>query len=344
MKNIQDNYDLILLGGEVVLPNSKIEKLDIGIIDSKIAMIGDLSRKSAAKILKINGLLVLPGAIDTQVHFREPGLTHKEDIYHGTRGAVLGGTTSIFEMPNTNPPTINKNEFEKKINIASKNSFCNFSFFIGATKENVYELNELEKIPGCCGIKIFMGSSTGDLLVEDDENIKKILKKVKKMIAIHSEDEYRLRERKELFLKKEIKVSDHPKIRDVTSAVISTKRLLSSARKAKKKIHILHLSTANEVSLLESNKDIATCEVTPQHLFFISPDCYQSIGTLAQMNPPIRDKTHNEGLWDGVSRGVIDVIGSDHAPHTLDEKKKIPKFTIRNDRCSDIITNYAKFC
>ncbi len=322
MNNVDDNYDLILLGGDVVLPNLKIEKLDIGIVNSKIVFLGDLSRKSAEKILKINGLLVLPGAIDTQVHFREPGLTHKEDIFYGTRGAVLGGTTSIFEMPNTKPPTTNKNELKKKFEIGNKNGFCNFSFFIGATKENIDEINELEKISGCCGVKIFMGSSTGDLLVEDDENIIKILKKAKKMVAIHSEDEFRLRERKELFSRKEITVSDHPELRDVTSAVRSTKRLLSSAQKAKKKIHILHLSTVDEVTLLESNKDIATCEVTPQHLFFSSPECYNKLGTLAQMNPPIRDQTHTDGLWAGVSRGIIDVIGSDHAPHTLDEKNE----------------------
>ncbi len=322
MDNKEGNYDLILLGGKVVLPNLRIEKLDIGIINSKIVILGDLSKKSAKKILKINGLLVLPGAIDSQVHFREPGLTHKEDIFYGTRGAVLGGTTSIFEMPNTNPPTTNKDELKKKFELGNKNGFCNFSFFVGATKENIDELNELEKTSGCCGVKIFMGSSTGDLLVEDDENIIKILKKVNKMVAIHSEDEYRLRERKEMFSNKEIKVFDHPVLRDVTSAVKSTKRLLNSARIANKKIHILHLSTVDEVTLLESNKDIASCEVTPQHLFFSSPDCYKKLGTFAQMNPPIRDKVHTDGLWDGLSRGVIDVIGSDHAPHTIEEKRQ----------------------
>ena len=172
--------DIILQGGSVVLPNNKIEELDIGICDSKISGIGDLSRSSSKKIINIKNLLVIPGAIDTQVHFREPGLTHKEDIFHGTMSAVLGGVTSIFEMPNTKPPTTNLEELTNKFKIAEKSGFCNFSFFIGATRENIEEINELESFSGCCGVKIFMGSSTGDLLVEDDESIIKILKRAKK--------------------------------------------------------------------------------------------------------------------------------------------------------------------
>ncbi len=323
MKNENVYFDLILKGGNVVLPGNKIELLDIGIINSKIVDLGNLNNKPSKKFLDIKGLIVIPGVIDTQVHFREPGLTHKEDIFHGTMGAVLGGVTSIFEMPNTQPPTTNIIELKKKFKIAEKTGFCNYSFFIGATKENVDKINELESFPGCCGVKIFMGSSTGNLLVEDDKSIKKILSRAKKMVAVHSEDEYRLNERKEEFSKKSISITDHPIVRDVKSAVQSTKRLLNVARLSKKKIHILHLSTADEVDLLKNNKNIATCEVTPQHLFFSSPECYEKLGSFAQMNPPIRDKSHTKGLWDGVSQGVIDVIGSDHAPHTLEEKKKI---------------------
>ena len=227
--------DIILKGGSVVLPNNKIEELDIGICDSKINAIGDLSRSSSKKIMNIKNLLVIPGAIDTQVHFREPGLTHKEDIFHGTMGAVLGGVTSIFEMPNTQPPTTNLKELSNKFKIAEKSGFCNFSFFIGATRENIEEINELESFSGCCGVKIFMGSSTGNLLVEDDESIIKILKRAKKTVAVHSEDEYRLKQRKKDFLNKKILVSDHPFIRDVESAVLSTTRLLKAARTSKKK-------------------------------------------------------------------------------------------------------------
>ncbi len=322
MTKNKKNFDLILIGGMVVLPELKIEKLDIGISDSKIVSLGDLSGSKSKEILNIDGLIVMPGVIDSQVHFREPGLTQKEDIFHGTKSAAMGGVTSIFEMPNTKPPTTNEIEFKKKIKIAETNANCNFSFFIGASKNNINMINKLENLSGCCGVKIFMGSSTGDLLVEDDENIIKILKNTQKMIAVHSEDEYRLKERKETFKKKKLSVHDHPIIRDVTSAVQSTKRLLNSAYQAKKKIHILHLSTSDEVSLLEANKNIATCEATPQHLFFCSPECYDDLGTFVQMNPPIREKSHREKLWEGISRGIIDVIGSDHAPHTIAEKEK----------------------
>lgn len=322
MKNKNHNFNLILKGGNIILSNQKIEQLDIGIIDSRIAEIGNLSNKNSKRTLNINNLLVMPGPIDTQVHFREPGLTHKEDIFHGTMGAVLGGVTSIFEMPNTKPPTTNEHELQRKFKIAEKKAFCNYSFFVGASKENIDDLNKLESYPGCCGVKIFMGSSTGNLLVEDDYNVRRILAKAKKMVAVHSEDEYRLAEQKKKFSKKNLKVSDHPEIRDVKSALLSTERLLDAARESNKKIHILHLSTLDEVKLLALNKNIATCEATPQHLFFSSPECYQSLGTFAQMNPPIRDKSHRDMLWEGISKGIIDVVGSDHAPHTIEEKKQ----------------------
>ncbi len=315
-------FDIILSGADVVLPSMKKEKLDIGILDSKINQLGDLSRAKSKDRINLKGLLVIPGAIDTQVHFREPGLTHKEDIFHGTKGAILGGVTTIFEMPNTNPPTTNSIELKKKVLIAEKNAYCNFSFFLGASKDNIKNINKLENESGCCGVKIFMGSSTGDLLVEDDEYILKILKVAKRMVAVHSEDEFRLRERMNFFSNDDISVLDHPKIRDVLSAVTSTKRLINAAKKANKKIHILHISTKEEIPILRENKKILSCEVTPQHLFFSSPECYETLGSLSQMNPPIRDESHKEALWNALTEGVIDVIGSDHAPHTLEEKKK----------------------
>ncbi len=323
MNDKKQIFDLIISGGMVVLPELKLERLDIGILDSKIISLGDLSKFKSKNLLDIKDLIVMPGVIDTQVHFREPGLTHKEDIFHGTKSAVMGGVTSIFEMPNTVPPTTTEVELKRKFEIAAKNAHCNYSFFAGASKDNITFIDKLECFPGCCGVKIFMGSSTGDLLVEDDDSIIQILKRTKKMIAVHSEDEYRLNERKETFLKKEVSVFNHPEIRDVASAVQSTKRLLNSAKLAKKKIHILHLSTSDEVDLLAANKKIATCEATPQHLFFSAPECYENLGTFAQMNPPIRDKKHQDKLWYGISKGVIDVIGSDHAPHTIKEKKKL---------------------
>ena len=319
---MKKQLDLIITGGEVFLPNSSIEKIDIGIKDSKIVELGDLSKKDCEKKIVVNNLIVLPGAIDSQVHFREPGLTHKEDIMNGTKGAILGGVTSIFEMPNTNPSTTTEAALNEKISIAQKNAYCNYSFFVGAAKENIENLKKLERLPGCCGVKIFMGSSTGDLLVEDDDSLRKILASGNRRVAIHSEDEYRLRERKHRVEASKVGVSSHPLWRDSQTAIRSTQRLLKIAQETKRKIHVLHISTGDEILILKKFKNFSTCEVTPQHLFFYAPDCYENLGSLAQMNPPIRDKSHNIGLWKGIEEKIVDVIGSDHAPHTLEEKKK----------------------
>ena len=319
---MKKQLDLIITGGEVFLPNSSIEKIDIGVKDSKIVELGDLSKKDCEKKIVVNNLIVLPGAIDSQVHFREPGLTHKEDIMNGTKGAILGGVTSIFEMPNTNPSTTTEAALNEKISIAQKNAYCNYSFFVGAAKENIENLKKLERLPGCCGVKIFMGSSTGDLLVEDDDSLRKILASGNRRVAVHSEDEYRLRERKHLVEDSKVDVSSHPLWRDSQTAIRSTERLLKIAQETKRKIHVLHISTGDEILILKKFKNFSTCEVTPQHLFFYAPDCYENLGSLAQMNPPIRDKSHNIGLWKGIEEKIVDVIGSDHAPHTLEEKKK----------------------
>jgi len=315
-------FDLILTGGCVLLPNNSIQKLDLGLKDGKIKKIGNLSNAISKKKIDIPELIVIPGAIDTQVHFREPGMTHKEDIFHGTKAAILGGVTTVFEMPNTNPATINKNELNIKLEIAKKKSFCNYSFFVGAARENINQLKNLERLPGCCGVKIFMGSSTGSLLVEDDDSLKRILSSVNRRVAIHSEDEYRLRERKSILESKSVSVFDHPEWRDVMTACNSTNRLLKIAKSINKKVHVLHVSTADEMEILKNYKSVASCEVTPQHLFFSSPECYERLGSLAQMNPPIRDVNHKKGLWNGIKKKIVDVIGSDHAPHTLDEKSK----------------------
>ena len=319
---MKKQLDLIITGGDVILPNSSIEKIDIGVKDSKIVELGNLSKKDCEKKIVVNNLIVLPGAIDSQVHFREPGLTHKEDIMNGTKGAILGGVTSIFEMPNTNPSTTTEAALNEKISIAQKNAYCNYSFFVGAAKENIENLKKLERLPGCCGVKIFMGSSTGDLLVEDDDSLRKILASGNRRVAIHSEDEYRLRERKHLVEDSKVGVSSHPLWRDSQTAIRSTQRLLKIAQETKRKIHVLHISTGDEILILKKFKNFSTCEVTPQHLFFYAPDCYENLGSLAQMNPPIRDKSHNIGLWKGIEEKIVDVIGSDHAPHTLEEKKK----------------------
>ena len=316
------SFDLIIKNGNIVLDNEKIEKNDIGIRDSKIISIDDLSSANSLESIDASNLHILPGCIDTQVHFREPGLTHKEDLLTGSKGAVLGGVTGFFEMPNTKPPTITKNDFEVKVKLAEKKSYCNFSFFVGAAKENIDNLKYLEMLPGCCGVKIFMGSSTGDLLVEDDESLRKIFLSVSRRISIHSEDEYRLRDRKNIIENPSVTVHDHEVWRDNISALNSTKRLIEIAREVKRNIHILHISSGDELKLIAKNKDLISAEVTPQHLFFHSPDCYDNLGTLAQMNPPIRGKKHQDNLWKAIKNNIVDIIGSDHAPHTFEEKKR----------------------
>ena len=313
------DYDLGILNGNVYIDGDFINT-SIGIKKNKISYLGALKAEQCLKSINFENKYVLPGMIDTQVHFREPGLTHKEDIYHGTKGAILGGITSIFEMPNTSPATINAQELEKKIKIAEKQSWSNFAFFIGACKANVSKLNILEKIKGCAGIKIFMGSSTGSLLISEEEDLKIALKTCKRRVAIHSEDEQRLIERYKK-IDKFNGVKEHEKWRDPLSAIISTKKVIKYAKQYKTKAHILHISTADEIELLKNKGKYITVEVTPQHLTLFSPDCYNKLSSLAQMNPPIRSIKHQLGLWKGIKNGTVDVIGSDHAPHTLEEKK-----------------------
>ena len=317
-----DYFDYILKNGNAFIGNSIQSGIDIGIDKNKISHIGNIDRNKGKNVYDMSNLTILPGCIDSQVHFREPGLTHKEDINSGTRGAVLGGITSIFEMPNTNPSTSTVEALNQKLKIAEENSFCNYSFYIGAVRENIEELKYLEKSEGCSGIKIFMGSSTGSLLIEDDKSLEKILANGTRRVAIHSEDEYRLRKRKKIVNDSDVNVKYHPIWRDSISAIESTKRLIKISKKVSRKIHILHISTKEEIDLIKKNKKLVTSEATPQHLYFHSPDCYQKLGTLAQMNPPIRSKDHQEGIWHGVKNKIIDVIGSDHAPHTLEEKNK----------------------
>ncbi|MGE0183653.1 MAG: dihydroorotase [Parvularculaceae bacterium] len=312
-------FDLILKNGVVVNCDGE-GKRDIGVIDGVIVDIGDLSQASAGETIDCAGLHVLPGVIDTQVHFREPGPTHKEDLESGSRAAVLGGVTAVFEMPNTNPLTTTAAALEDKLNRAHHRMFCDHAFYVGATHQNPKDLIELERMKGVCGVKIFMGASTGDLLVEDDEGVLNVLRHGSRRVAVHSEDEYMLRENKKFA--REGDWTSHTDVRTAEAAVSSTIRLLRLAREARRRIHVLHISTADEAPLLAAAKDVATAEVTPQHLTLAAPDCYRDLKGLAQMNPPIRDAAHRDGLWAALRRGVFDVIGSDHAPHTLEEKAK----------------------
>lgn len=314
-----ETFDTILRGGRVFTPNGLAE-IDLAIAGGKIARIGDLGGASAAEIVDCTGLAVLPGVIDTQVHFREPGLEHKEDLESGTRAAAMGGVVAVFEMPNTKPSTLDAAAMADKVRRAEGRTWTDHAFFMGTAAENADRLGDIEGLPGCCGVKIFMGSSTGSLLVEDDETLLEALRHGRRRVAVHCEDEGRLRERLAL-VRDGADTSQHPVWRDAETARLATERLLRIARQAGRKVHVLHVTTAEELPLLAANKDIATCEVTPQHLTLEAPDCYERLGTLAQMNPPIRGAEHRAALWDAVRQGLFDVVGSDHAPHTLEEKQ-----------------------
>lgn len=315
-----ETYDVILAGGTVV-SHDGIFEADIGVRDGTTVAIGDLGRADAGERIDVSGLHVFPGVIDSQVHFREPGNEHKEDLEAGSRGAVLGGVTAVFEMPNTSPLTTDAAALQDKLDRAAGRMWCDHAFYVGATAENADELAELERHPGCCGVKIFMGASTGDLLTEDDETLRRVLQGLRRRCAVHAEDEPRMRARKHL-AEEAAHPSAHPEWRDAQSALIATQRLLALAREVGRRVHVLHITTADEMRFLAQNKDIASVETTPQHLTLSAPECYERLGTRVQMNPPIRTKDHTEGLWWGVAQGVVDVIGSDHAPHTLEEKAK----------------------
>lgn len=309
-------YETIFKNGTVV-NHDGVHRTDIAVNDGRIVALGNLGAASAGEVVDCTGLHVLPGVIDTQVHFREPGLTHKEDLESGSLSAVMGGVTGVFEMPNTNPLTTTRETFEEKIRLGTRRMHCDFAFYIGGTHDNVAQLPELERLPGCAGVKVFMGSSTGSLLVPDDVGVEAILSAISRRAAFHSEDEYRLEERKHLRVPGD--PSSHPVWRDPEAAMLSTRRLVALARKTGKRVHILHISTAEEMVFLAAHKDVASVEVTPHHLT-LDETAYTRLGTYAQMNPPVRDKAHREGIWAGVANGVADVLGSDHAPHTREEK------------------------
>jgi dihydroorotase len=316
---VAESFDLVFKGGTVV--NQDGEGLaDLGIKDGRIAEIGLIGEGAAARTIDARGLHILPGVIDSQVHFREPGLEHKEDLASGSRSAVLGGVTAVFEMPNTKPATTSADALAAKVKAATGRMHCDFAFFVGATRENAGELAELERLPGAAGIKVFLGSSTGDLLVDDEAMLGRILATIKRRASFHSEDEARLRQR--IALQREGDPSSHYEWRDAQAALASTERLLRLAGQAGKRVHVLHVSTAEEMALLALHKDFASVEVTPQHLTLAAPEAYEALGTKAQMNPPIRDRYHQARLWWGIERGIVDVLGSDHAPHTLEEKAK----------------------
>ena len=315
---MSENYSLIVKNGSCYI-NGKLEKTDIALVGNKIKKIGKVEVNDT-KVFDASGKLVLPGIIDTQTHFREPGSTDREDLESGSRAAVLGGITSVFEMPNTNPPTSNLVEFDKKLNLAKNRMHCNYAFYFGATPENVDQLSKLKGLKGCCGVKLFAGSSTGKLLVDKEADIEKVISQSDRIISIHSEDEEILNLRKKFI--KEGDVHSHPEWRNTECAISSTRRVVKIAERYNKQIHVLHVTTKDEVDFLAMHKKNVTFEITPQHLTLYAPDCYNKLGTFAQMNPPIRKKEHYDRLWVAVKNSIVDVLGSDHAPHSKEDKKK----------------------
>ncbi len=316
------NYDLIIREGLVVQKNGQTSQQDIACCAGRIEKISASIDATAQRELNVNGQLVIPGVIDAQVHFRDPGNTHKEDLASGSRAAVGGGVTSFLEMPNTNPPTINQQALDAKLAHAAKVSCANYGFFIGATSNNLHSINTAKP---ACGIKIFMGSSTGNLLVHKEEDLRNIFANGDRLIAVHAEDENRLRQRIKSIVENRnspISVRKHTEVRDVECALLATRRAAELAIEFNRRLHVLHLTSAAEVKYLRDHKsNLITVECTPNHLF-LTEDDYDRLGTLMQMNPPIRAHSDQSALWNGLQDGTIDFIATDHAPHTLAEKAK----------------------
>ncbi len=310
-------FDLILSGATVVNHDGAAMR-DIGIRAGRIAGLGQLGTAKTRETLDVRGLHILPGVIDTQVHFREPGLTHKEDLETGSRGAVMGGVVGVFEMPNTNPLTTSKEALAAKVSAARDRMFCDFAFYVGGTRENIADIPALEKLEGAAGIKVFMGSSTGNLLVDDEPHLDRIIGAISRRAAFHAEDEARLIQR--MPLRRAGDPSSHPEWRDEEAALLATHRLVRLAEKHRRRVHVLHISTAEEIKFLGAHRDWASVEVTPHHLTLAAPECYERLGTYAQMNPPVRGARHRDALWAAIADGTVDVLGSDHAPHTRAEK------------------------
>src|ERR1700728_3149291 len=312
------SFDCVLING-IVVNHDGIGVRDIGVRDGRIAAIGALGRAAAGERLDCRGLHILPGVIDSQVHFREPGLVHKKYLETGSRAAILGGVTAVFEMPNTDPLTVSAGALADKLARAKDRMHRHFPFWVGDPHDNVADIPDLERLPGAAGIKVFMGSSTGRLLVPDDEGVLAILKQTRRRAAFHSEDEARLNERKPLRVAGD--PSSHPVWRDEIAALRSTERLIRLAREARAQVHVLHITTREYMAVLATAKDVASCEATPHHLTLSAED-YARLGTKIQMNPPVRGPDHRDAIWRGLEQGVVDVLGSDHAPHTLEEKAK----------------------
>jgi dihydroorotase len=315
-----DHYDLLIRGGTCVLPWG-MEQTSVGVRQGRIAALGVGENASADETIEARGLYVLPGLIDPHVHLRDPGAPAVETIPTGTKAAVLGGLACVFDMPNTSPPVTDATWLRwKQAYVEGGAAWCDMGLYVGGTKTNIPELAALELGRGVCAVKIFAGSSTGDLLVEDDEHLEQVMRSGRRRIAYHSEDEYRLRARRGLF-KTGDPFANHMLWRDEETAFLGTRRIIALARKTGRPAHILHVSTADEFAFLRGCRDVATSEVLVNHLTQIAPEAYEKLGGYAVMNPPIRGARHHDAAWAAVRDGTIDTIGSDHAPHARAAKE-----------------------
>ncbi len=311
-------YNLLIHNARIARPDGTTFEGDVACEDGRITRMDASITVAARETIDAAGKLLMPGVIDPQVHFREPGNEHKEDLGSGSRAAVRGGVTSFLEMPNTAPPTTTQTALDEKLALAAQKSVANYGFFIGATPDNLEALNT---VAPACGIKIFMGSSTGTLLVNRAEDLERIFANGTRLIAVHAEDEARINARRAQFAGR-TDPAVHSEIRDNETARLATELALTLSKKYQRRLHILHLSTREEVAMLRAGKPAwVTAEAIPNHLFLNTTD-YARLGTLVQMNPPIRSPQDNTALWEGLHDGIIDFIATDHAPHTLEEKRR----------------------
>jgi dihydroorotase len=315
-----EHYDLLIRAGTCVLPWG-LEQTSVGVRNGRIAALGVDAQASADATIDATGLHVLPGLIDPHVHLRDPGDAAVESIPTGTRAAVLGGLTAVFDMPNTQPSITNAEALAWKQGYAEQQAWCDMGLYVGGTRTNIAALPELETGRGVCAVKVFAGSSTGDLMVEDDPSLERVMRAGRRPIAYHSEDEYRLQARKPMF-KSGDPYASHMEWRDEECAFLGTRRLMALARKTGRPAHILHVSTAQELDYLKDYRDIATVEVLVNHLTQFAPDVYENLKGFGVMNPPIRGRAHYDAAWAAVRNGIVDTIGSDHAPHAAAAKRK----------------------
>jgi dihydroorotase len=314
------HYDLIVRGGACVLPWG-IEHVSIGVRHGRIAALGVGVDAEAEETLDARGLHVLPGLIDPHVHLRDPGDATVESTGTGTRAAILGGITGVFDMPNTSPPLTDEAALARRRRKVEREAWCDVGLYVGATVDNLGALATLEREHGVCAVKVFVGSSTGTLLIADDATLERVMLCGHRRVAYHAEDEYRLRERRALFATGE-PYARHAEWRDPEVAFSATRRVVALAWRTGRPAHLLHLSTAEEFAYVRDFRALVSCEVVASHLTLVAPECYERLGGYAVMNPPIRTEEHRQAAWAAVRDGTVDCIGSDHAPHPRAAKEK----------------------